>query len=306
MSSKMALEKCPELIFVPHRFSRYKEISLQIREIFKEYTDLIEPLSLDEAYLDVTQNKKNMTSANEIAREIRQKIFEKTGLTASAGISVNKFLAKIASDINKPNGQKTIHPDQIDAFLSTLPIEKFYGVGKVTSKKMKELGIFFGKDLSEKSLMFLVEHFGRKSGFYYYNVARGIHNGQVIPDRIRKSVGVEHTFDEDIVEENNIAERIEMLCEELFFRLKRTNLQGRTLTLKIKYYDFSVFTRSKSQLKTYKAKEELQRMALFLWKQRPHKKAVRLLGVSISNLNEWQSGRESVQLYFPFVEFYNS
>ena len=181
MSSKIAKEKCPQLIFVPHRFARYKEISQKIRAIFHEYTDLVEPLSLDEAYLDVTENKKGMESAKEIAREIRKRIFEETGLTASAGISVNKFLAKIASDINKPNGQKTIHPTQILEFLEELPIEKFYGIGKVTANKMYSLQIFKGKDLKAKTFEELVRLFG-KSGAYYYNVVRGIHHGEVKPN----------------------------------------------------------------------------------------------------------------------------
>ncbi|MBW7870718.1 MAG: DNA polymerase IV, partial [Flavobacteriia bacterium] len=193
MPTRIALEKCPQLIIVKPRFGRYKEVSKQVRNIFFEYTDLVEPLSLDEAYLDVTQNKKGVDSANDIAREIRKEIFEKTGLTASAGISINKFLAKVASDINKPNGQKTIHPDQVIEFLEKLPIEKFYGVGKVTATRMNSLGIFNGKDLKQKTLNEMVSLFG-KSGKHFFNVVRGIHLSEVNPNRIRKSIAVEETF----------------------------------------------------------------------------------------------------------------
>ena len=193
MSGFLAKKKCPHLIFVKTDFARYKEISLKIREIFYEYTDLVEPLSLDEAYLDVTENKKNNPSANDIAREIREKIYTETGLRASAGISINKFIAKVASDINKPNGQKTVHPEEVIQFLEELPVNKFYGVGKVTAAKMYNLGIFVGNDLKKKSLEELSLLFG-KSGSHYYNIVRGIHNSEVKPNRIRKSIAAERTF----------------------------------------------------------------------------------------------------------------
>ena len=194
ISGVLAKKNCPELIFVRPRFDRYKEISNKIHKIFHEYTDLVEPLSLDEAYLDVTVNKKGNPSASLLAQEIRLRILNEVGLTASAGISTNKFVAKIASDFNKPNGQKTVNPDEIISFLEVLPIRKFYGVGKVTTEKMYQLGIFTGLELKSKSLEFLEKHFG-KSGNFYYNVVRGIHNSPVKSDRITKSVAAEHTFD---------------------------------------------------------------------------------------------------------------
>jgi DNA polymerase IV len=193
MSSVMAKRNCPDLIFVKPRFERYREISNRIRNIFFEYTDLVEPLSLDEAYLDVTENKKGNPSASLVAREIREKIKERTGLNASAGISINKFIAKVASDINKPNGQKTVPPEEVESFLEQLEIRKFYGVGKVTADKMYRLGIFTGKDLKSKSLEFLNENFG-KSGEFYYQVVRGIHNSEVKPSRIRKVPGGRKNF----------------------------------------------------------------------------------------------------------------
>ncbi|KQR93681.1 DNA polymerase IV [Chryseobacterium sp. Leaf180] len=302
MPSKTARQKCPHLIFVSPRFARYKEISKQIREIFYEYTDLVEPLSLDEAYLDVTENKKNITSANDLAREIRQKIFEKTGLTASAGISVNKFLAKVASDINKPNGQKTIHPDKIEEFLENLPVEKFYGVGKVTANKMFTLGIFKGKDLKKRSLEDLVRLFG-KSGSYYYDVVRGIHRSEVKPNRIQKSVAVERTFSEDLLEEQQIYEKLSSLSEELQQRLQKNNILGRSLTLKIKYKDFSLYTRSFTQEEYFTAAEEYFKTSKKLWESRPYDKAVRLLGISLSHLNTDEKKQISVQLKIPFEDF---
>ena len=243
MPGKTALEKCPQLIVVKPRFQRYKEISQQIRKIFYEFTDLVEPLSLDEAYLDVTENKKNMESANDIAREIRKRIFEETGLTASAGISINKFLAKVASDYNKPNGQKTIHPTQILDFMEDLPIEKFFGIGKVTANKMHELHIIKGSDLKKKSLEELLKLFG-KSGNYYYNVVRGIHNSEVKPHRIQKSVAVEETFWENLLDEEAVFKQLKIISEELEIRLSKKEIKGKSLTLKIKYKDFTQYTRS--------------------------------------------------------------
>lgn len=301
MPSKTAKEKCPHLIFVPLRFARYKEISNKIRNIFHDYTDLVEPLSLDEAYLDVTENKKGIESANDIAKEIRKRIFDETVLTASAGISVNKFLAKVASDINKPNGQKTIHPTKIDEFLDQLPIEKFYGVGKVTANKMHELHIFKGADLKAKTLQQLEGLFG-KSGRYYYNVVRGIHNGEVKPNRIQKSVAVERTFWDDINEDNEIDEKLKSLSEELETRLAKREIKGKTLTLKIKYKDFSLFTRSKTQDFYFEDAEKFYNTARQLWDLRPFDKAIRLLGLSISNLNTEDKKQVSVQLKIPFQE----
>ena len=302
MSSKLAIQKCPQLIFVPPRFARYKEISKKIRAIFHEYTDLVEPLSLDEAYLDVTENKKGIESANEIAKEIRQKIFEQTGLTASAGISVNKFLAKVASDINKPNGQKTIHPEKIEKFLENLPIEKFYGVGKVTANKMFTHGIFKGKDLKNKTLPQLTQLFG-KSGQYYYNVVRGIHHSEVKPNRIQKSVAVERTFFEDLSDEQQINEKLEILSHDLHERLQRNNISGRSLSLKIKYKDFSLFTRSYTKEQYFISAEEYYKISKKLWDLRPYDKAVRLLGLSLSHLNTEEKKQISIQLKIPFEDF---
>ncbi len=303
MPGKMALKKCPQLIVIKPRFQRYKEISQQIRDIFYEYTDLVEPLSLDEAYLDVTENKKGMTSANEIAKEIRQKIFEKTGLTASAGISINKFLAKVASDYHKPNGQKTIHPSQIHSFMEQLPIEKFYGIGKVTANKMHEKHIFTGKDLKEKSLEELQSLFG-KAGIYYYNVVRGIHTSEVKPVRIAKSVGVEETFWDNLLDEEAVFHQLQNISEQLEHRISNKNIKGKTLTLKIKYKDFSVFTRSKTQEFYYENAQDFYETALKLWDLRPYDKPIRLLGLSLSNLNTQEQKQISIQLKLPFPDFY--
>jgi len=304
MPSKTAKEKCPHLIFVPPRFARYKEISRKIREIFYEYTDLVEPLSLDEAYLDVTENKKGIESANQIAKEIRQKIFEHTGLTASAGISINKFLAKVASDINKPNGHKTIHPEKIEKFLEELPVEKFYGVGKVTANKMFSLAIYKGKDLKNRSLEDLIRLFG-KSGRYYYDVVRGIHHSEVKPNRIQKSVAVERTFFEDLFDEQQINEKLENLSQELHQRLQKHQILGRSLTLKIKYKDFSLFTRSFTKEEYFTSPEQYFVTSKKLWELRPFDKAVRLLGLSLSHLNTEEKKQISVQLKIPFEDFEN-
>ena len=244
MPSVTAKRLCPDLIFVKSRFDRYREVSAQIREIFHDYTDLVEPLSLDEAYLDVTENKYNFPSATIIAYEIRRRIYETTGITASAGISVNKFIAKIASDYNKPNGQKTIVPEEIIEFLEELEIRKFHGIGKVTAEKMYQFGIFTGKDLKRKSLEFLVENFG-KSGSHYYKIVRGIHKSPVKPDRIRKSLGAERTFSENISSEVFMKERLIQIAEEIEKRIAKSDVSGKTVTLKIKYRDFKTQTRSK-------------------------------------------------------------
>ena len=302
MPGRMALEKCPQLIVVKPRFQRYKEISQQIRTIFYEYTDLVEPLSLDEAYLDVTENKKGIESANDIAREIRQRIFEETGLTASAGISVNKFLAKVASDYNKPNGQKTIHPTQILEFMEELPIEKFYGIGKVTANKMHEMHIFKGADLKKKSLEELIRHFG-KSGNYYYNVVRGIHKSEVKPHRIQKSVAVEETFWENLLDEDSVFKQLQLISEEVETRLAKKEIKGKSLTLKIKYKDFTQYTRSKTQEVYFDGATDFFETAQKLWDLRPFDKPVRLLGLSLSNLNTQEKKQISVQLKIPFEEF---
>ncbi len=299
LSGALAKKYCPEIIFVRPRFDRYKEISRKVQAIFYDYTDLVEPLSLDEAYLDVTQNKKGNPSATLIAKEIRDRIFKEVGLTASAGISINKFVAKIASDFNKPNGQKTVNPDEVLAFLEELPIRKFYGVGKVTTDKMYQLGIFTGLDLRGKELDFLEKHFG-KSGAFYYNVVRGIHNSEVKSERIAKSVASEHTFEENLSSEIFMEEKLKVIAEQLEKRLLRQNLAGKTVTLKIKYSDFTQQTRSKTLPYFIANKSLLLETAKELLYQERMKNSVRLLGISLTNLNTEVKKTVVVQLKFDF------
>ncbi|GEO22310.1 DNA polymerase IV [Cyclobacterium qasimii] len=283
MSSKLAALKCPNLIFVPPRFERYKEISQVIRKIFLSYTDLVEPLSLDEAFLDVTINHFGLPSATLIAKEIRQKIKEETGLNASAGISYNKFLAKIASDLNKPNGQALITPEKAEAFLEKLPIEKFFGIGKVMAKKMNGFGIYYGYDLKQYSLPFLTSRFG-KSGLHFYQIVRGIHESEVKPNRIRKSLGVEHTFEKDLIATSEIKATLkDKLLPEFYRRLEGNSAYGRTLTLKIKYNDFTLHTRSKTLLSPILI-SSMENIVNELLDQEPLILPIRLLGVSLSNL----------------------
>lgn len=304
MSGYMAKRNCPDLIFVPPRFARYKEISQKIRAIFYDYTDLVEPLSLDEAYLDVTVNKKGNPSASLLAKEIRERIYNELGLTASAGISINKFIAKVASDYNKPNGQKTVNPEEVLAFLEELEIRKFYGVGKVTAEKMYKVGIFTGLDLKNKSLEFLEKHFG-KSGAYYYHVVRGIHNSPVKPNRIPKSVGAERTFNENLSSEIFMLERLENIANELERRLKKSKIAGKTITLKIKYSDFTLQTRSKTIPYFIADKDLILEIAKELLYQEKLENSVRLLGISLANLNTPDKKKPvqesiSVQLKFMF------
>jgi DNA polymerase-4 len=299
ISGVLAKKNCPELIFVKPRFDRYKAISKKIHAIFHDYTDLVEPLSLDEAYLDVTHNKKGNPSATLLAQEIRTRILNEVGLTASAGISINKFVAKIASDYNKPNGQKTVNPDEVLSFLEELPIRKFYGVGKVTTEKMYQLGIFTGLELKSKSLEFLSTHFG-KSGAFYYHVVRGIHNSEVKPDRITKSVAAEHTFDTNLSSEIFMLEQLEKIAFNLEHRLKKHNIAGKTVTLKIKYSDFSQQTRSKTVPYFIADKGLILENVKELLYQERMKDSVRLLGISLSNLNTEQKKTVVVQLQFAF------
>ncbi|MEO1030750.1 MAG: DNA polymerase IV [Bacteroidota bacterium] len=308
MSGRLAEKLCPDLIFVKHRFDRYKEISDRIRHIFFDYTDLVEPLSLDEAYLDVTENKIGFPSATLIAQKIRQRIFDEIGLTASAGISINKFVAKVASDYNKPNGQKTINPEDVITFLEDLDIRKFYGVGKVTAEKMYQKGIFTGKDLKSKSLEYLDENFG-KSGRYYYNVVRGIHNSEVKPNRIRKSLAAERTFSENLSSEIFMLEKLDHIAEEVSKRLDKSKVAGKTVTLKIKYSDFTLQTRSKTLPYYISDKTIILETAKDLLYQDKLSNSVRLLGISLSNLNtdskkpkplEKEQKSVSVQLKFEF------
>ena len=284
MSSVIAIQNCPDLIFVKSNFKRYHEVSNQIRKIFYEYTDKVEPLSLDEAYLDVTENKKGNPSASLIAKEIRKKIKEVTGLNASAGISINKFIAKVASDINKPNGQKTVPPNEVIDFLEKLDIKKFFGVGKVTVQKMYRHGIFTGKDLKEKSKEYLDEHFG-KSGRFYYQVVRGNHFSEVKPSRTRKSLAAERTFSENISSEIFMIKKLEDIAKEVEKRLKKSKVAGKTVTLKIKYSDFTLQTRSKTLPYYISDKNVIVETVKELLYQSTMKNSVRLLGISLSNLN---------------------
>ena len=305
MSGLMAKRNCPDIIFVKPRFDRYHEISNQIRKIFHDYTDLVEPLSLDEAYLDVTENKKGNPSATLIAQEIRERIFIEVGLTASAGISINKFVAKIASDYNKPNGQKTVNPEDVLEFLEALDIRKFFGIGKVTAEKMYQKGIFTGKDLKSKSIDFLDEHFG-KSGRYYYHVVRGEHNSEVKPNRIRKSLAAERTFSENLSSEIFMLEKLEHIAEEVCRRLTKSKVAGKTITLKIKYSDFTLQTRSKTLPYFVSDKTLILETAKDLLYQEKLSNSVRLLGISLSNLNTEKTTKKpesksvSVQLQFDF------
>ncbi|KJD36622.1 DNA polymerase IV [Tamlana sedimentorum] len=304
MSGTLAVKLCPELIFVKPNYERYSEISNTIRSIFFDYTNLVEPLSLDEAYLDVTQNKKGNPSASLIAQEIRARIFNEVGLTASAGISINKFIAKVASDYNKPNGQKTVNPEEVIEFLEVLDIRKFYGIGKVTAEKMYQRGIFTGFDLKQKSLEFLETHFG-KSGAYYFNVVRGINNSEVKPNRTRKSLAAERTFSENLSSEVFMLEKLEHIASEVARRLAKTKVSGKTITLKIKYSDFTLQTRSKTLPYFINDKSIILETGKELLYQEKLNNSVRLLGISLSNLNtekrkKTEQKRVSAQLKFGF------
>lgn len=300
MSGRQAKKLCPELIFVSSNFERYKEASDQIRTIFFEYTDLVEPLSLDEAYLDVTQNKKGMLSASQIAEEIRKKIYTKTQLTASAGISINKFLAKVASDYNKPNGQKTIPPEEVLDFLASLDIRKFHGIGKVTADKMYRLGIYTGADLRMRSADELNEKFG-KSGSYYYHVVRGIHTSPVKSVRIAKSVGAERTFSENLSSEIYMEERLKEIVKALQKRMGKRKIAGKTVTLKIKYSDFVIQTRSKTLPFYISDASLILEEAKKLLYQEKLQNSVRLLGISLSNFkSEKKQAPIEEQLKFRF------
>ncbi len=300
MSSKVALRRCPHLIFQKHRFEVYKEVSRQIREIFYEYTDLVEPLSLDEAFLDVTENKKGIDSATQVAREIKQRIFETTQLTASAGVSVNKFLAKVASDQRKPNGMFIIKPGGVRLFIEQLPIEKFFGVGKKTAEKMHQLDIHKGKDLLRYDLPRLVQYFG-KAGQYFYHIARGIDERPVRPHRERKSVGIENTFSKDLVDQQQIQTEINRLKAGLQQRVSKSGKQGKTLTLKVKFDNFEQITRSKT-IDEWITEKLLNTLSADLVREAPLNRPIRLLGLSISNFKE-EAAVEALQLKIDFKDY---
>jgi DNA polymerase IV len=284
MPSITALRKCPELIFVKPRFDVYRAVSLQIRAIFTQYTDLIEPLSLDEAYLDVTANKKAITLATQIAEEIRTKIKVETGLTASAGVSYNKFLAKLASDHRKPDGLFVITPKMGPAFVAGLPVGRFHGIGPATDAKMKRLGIATGADLKAQPLPVLQRHFG-KAGAYYYWIARGIDTRPVRADRVRKSIGAENTFFDDLTEFAALRAALQPLLDKLWRYCESASIRGRTVTLKVKFSDFQVLTRSRSAPNAVGGRAEFETISLDLLRPLlPTAKGIRLLGVSLSNL----------------------
>jgi DNA polymerase-4 len=287
MASSTARRLCPGAVFIRPRFEVYKSVSSQIRDIFCEYTDLVEPLSLDEAFLDVTQNRKGMKSATLIAREIKKKIYERTGkLTASAGVSFNKFLAKVASDVNKPDGITVIPPEAADEFIEQLPIRKFFGVGRVTEEKMHGLGIKTGADLRKFDKTRLIQLFG-KTGGYYYDIAHGLDERPVDPDRIRKSIGKETTLPEDIDDIEQMVEILENLSFKVENSLIRSEARGRTVTLKVKYFDFKSITRSITVEEPVESAVTIMKYVTpLLSKTAAGEKKVRLLGITISNFDD--------------------
>ena len=297
MPSVIAKRLCPDLIFVRHNFDRYIEVSGVIREIFAEYTDLIEPLSIDEAFLDVTRDKKNIGSATVIARKIRSEIKSRTGLTASAGISINKFLAKIASDINKPDGLFVIRPEDAEKFIEKLAVEKFYGIGKVTAQKMHKLGIHTGADLKKWDMVSLVRNFG-KAGVFFYDIVRGNDERPVEPDQERKSFGTELTYEKDLTTGFEIIAELYKLEKELMDRLLQSETYGRTITLKIKFSDFRQITRSKTLQNYIRDFDTLHNAVTAIRRLlKLEGSRIRLLGLSVSNLETEDCGDRQLYLF---------
>jgi DNA polymerase-4 len=302
MPSRTAIQKCPHLIFVNPRFEVYRAVSQQIRDIFHRYTDLVEPLSLDEAYLDVTDNKPQIPSAVAIARQIKKLIWEETHLTASAGGSINKFLAKVASGMDKPNGLYLIAPDQAEEFVASLPIHKFYGIGTVTAGKMQALGIHSGADLRQWSEADLVQTFG-KVGHYYYWVARGQDDRPVNPNRIRKSIGAERSFSEDLQDLKTMAVALEKIAQEVADRMAQNQRYGYTLTLKVKYADYQQITRSRTVPMPLQTAPPIYALALELLHHHLERdRPVRLLGITITNLSDKPSPVQYIQLSLPDLQ----
>ena len=300
MPSKIASARCPHLIFVPARFDLYHDISQQIMEIFLDYTDLVEPLSLDEAYLDVTTNKINMPSASIIAAEIKKRIKETTRLTASAGVSINKFLAKVASDYKKPDGLFVITEKEAEAFVETLKIEQFWGVGKVTADKMHNFGIFTGADLKRFSEAFLTKYFG-KAGHTFYQNARAIDDREVLPNRIRKSIGSETTFLTDLDDKAELSEELLKVGAEVWRRVSGHEFYGRTITLKVKFDDFVQITRSKTLPVFVTDSDILRSTAVELLNSiELNDRAVRLIGLTVGNINDIEHP-ETYQLEIKFL-----
>lgn len=306
MSMAQAKRRCPQLIVVPTHFEKYKEVSQQIHAVFHEYTDLVEPISLDEAFLDVTDNKKGIELAVDIAKEIKQKILERTSLTASAGISFNKLLAKIASDMRKPNGIFTVHPDRALDFIGSLPVEKLWGVGPKTANRMHEMGVFTGAQLRRISCEHLVQVFG-KMGRVYYDFSRGIDNRPVVVAYERKSVGCERTFLEDLHIDTKIIIELYHIVLELVERIERKDFRGRTLTLKLKWDATTQITRSLTQEKVLRTKDDILPLAKRLLKDTEyHERSIRLMGLSVSspetNDKEGQNRPQWVEGFLPFSD----
>ncbi len=307
MPSQRARRLCPDLVFVPGRMEVYKAVSRQIHDIFRLYTDVIEPISLDEAFLDVTENKPGILLAVDIARDIKHRIREELGLVASAGVSYNKFLAKVASDYRKPDGLCTIHPDRALDFIATLPVESFWGVGPVTAGKLHDMGIHTGRQLQRCSLEMLVHCFG-KAGRLYYDFARGVDLRPVEPERVRKSVGCERTLERDVSLRSSVLIELHHVATELMGRLERTGFAGCTLTLKVKFHDFTQVTRSVTRSRNFLAFSDIYPQAKLLLKEVDYAdRPIRLLGLSVSNhAREDATGKESrhtsgwVQLHFDF------
>lgn len=297
MPSVSALRRCPELIFVPPRFDVYRSVSKQIHAIFADYTDLIQPLSLDEAYLDVTANRRGIATAWETAKDIRARIHAETGLTASAGVSYNKFLAKLASDQRKPNGQFAVTPEMGAAWVEGLPVARFHGIGPVTAAKMKRLGIETGRDLREKPLSFLRQHFG-SSAEWYHAIARGEDHRPVDPDRVRKSSGSETTFARDLTDSAEIETGVLEQADEVWAWCEKAQAFGRTVTVKVKYQDFTQVTRSRSDTMPITARARLHELSLLLIRSvLPTRKGIRLVGVTVANFAPLEATTEMLPLF---------
>jgi len=306
MPSVTARRQCPHLIFVKPRFEVYKAISRQIRDIFAEHTPIIEPLSLDEAYLDVTENLQGIALARDVALRIRERIKIETGLNASAGISYNKFLAKLASDHRKPNGQYVIPPEMGAAFVEALPVGKFHGIGPATSAKFNALGIYNGLDIRNQSLDFLQHHFG-KSGAYYYWISRGVDDRPVRANRIRKSAGAENTFSSDLTEFDAMVAELQPLVDKVWRHCEATGNRGRTVTLKVKFSDFEIITRARSVSAPVANRDDLERLAVeLLQAEMPLPKSVRLLGVSLSSLQTGTKPQLDLPIQDPLVRLPSS
>jgi len=300
MASALAIKLCPQAIFVRGKYEVYREISFQLRRIFYEYSDLVEPVSIDEAYLDVTVNKKNIASATQIAREIKTKIFLETQLTASAGVSYNKFLAKIASEINKPDGLFVIPPEKATEILEKLPIGKFHGIGKATEKRMLQFGIQTGADLKKWTLKDLLKHFG-KIGSHYYYIVRGIDNSEVTPHRIRKSLGSERTFEKDSNDKEKLLKFLQSLSKKIAGKMREKKFKAKTITLKIKYENFELVTKSKTIQGAFDEAVFMYGIVKnLLLENFSETRKIRLLGISVSNLI-WENNKEKEsQIIFEF------